>query len=358
MDNMQKITFAARSDTGRVRTNNEDNLYIDGVFLTPETRDKPFSLVGEADLPCVFAVCDGMGGQADGEFASLTAAGTLARFAGRLMTAPQPQLAAVAAEYVAAANGLLCDEMRKRAVRMGTTLALAVARADGIFAYSLGDSRIYALADGKLRQLSRDHTLAQTKIAAGLLTEEEARLGGDWHKLTACIGLFADEQEVVPDVIPALPAGRAARILICSDGLTDMVRDDRIEEILRSGGTAAGAADALLAEAIANGGRDNTTVVVFDVPGAQSTAPPGGSGAPKVRRFSFGSFALGLALGLAAATVIALAVLKPGGSDPAAATPTPEPSAVQTTAEPEPSAVPSDEPTAEPSAADTGGETE
>jgi protein phosphatase len=103
---MPTIIYAARSDSGRKRESNEDNLYINGVILTPETRNAPFSLNGAADAPCLFAVCDGMGGEEDGEFASLTAVNTLSEFAERINAAPTEQLDAIVQEYVAKA--LLC----------------------------------------------------------------------------------------------------------------------------------------------------------------------------------------------------------------------------------------------------------
>jgi protein phosphatase len=249
-----------------VRGSNEDNLYVNGVTLTAETRAAAFALEGAADAPCLFAVCDGMGGEEDGEFASLTAVGTLATFAERIRAAAPQHLDALVQEYVAGANAALCAAMGARGVRMGTTLALAALCPEGVHTYSIGDSRIYALCGGAFRQLSTDHTLVTPKIKMGLLTEEEARKDKDWHKLTAYLGVFEDESEVCADVLPVLPLKEGARLLLCSDGLTDMVPDHRIEQILRDAAAAENAADTLLEEALANGGKDNVTVVLLDVP--------------------------------------------------------------------------------------------
>jgi protein phosphatase len=248
---------------GRVRGNNEDNLYCAGVSLTQESRNAPFALDGSQALPQIFAVCDGMGGQADGEFASLTAVTSLSEFAKRIIAAEQPDV--FVQEYVVEANTLLCEAMRERSVRIGTTLALAVIKQDGLHAYSIGDSRIYALTSEDFRQISDDHTLIAPKIKMGLLTDEQARQDKDWHKLTAYLGVFENELEICADILPIIPIENGLRLLLCSDGLTDMVLDNRIEEILRTALTASVAADTLLKEALDNGGKDNTTVIVIDV---------------------------------------------------------------------------------------------
>ncbi|MDR2176158.1 MAG: protein phosphatase 2C domain-containing protein [Synergistaceae bacterium] len=262
------LSFSARSHIGRVRINNEDNLYCDGAAMTPENRDAPFALSGGADTPCIFAVCDGMGGEADGEFASLTAVAALAEHAEAIESAASAEadeIHTAVRKFVTDANGRLCDAMRAKPGRMGTTLALAVVTDEAVYAYNLGDSRIYVLKEGRVCRLSEDHTLAAQKVEMGLLTEEEARTSRWGHSLTRHLGLFEDEMIVVPAAAEPLPIGGGCRLLLCSDGLTDMVRDARIEEILRSGPAAEDAAERLLAEALRNGGRDNVTCVVVDV---------------------------------------------------------------------------------------------
>ena len=261
---MPTLTYAVRSDMGRKRENNEDNLYACGITLTAENRNEPFSFDGLVSAPCLFAVCDGMGGEADGEFASMSAVTELAKFVECINVAEQPDL--IVQEYVTKTNTLLCDAMRERSVRMGTTLALAAVRPDGVHAYSIGDSRIYALCGGEFRQISSDHTLVAPKIKMGLLTDEQARQDKDWHKLTAYLGVFEDELEICADVLPVLSFENGLRLLMCSDGLTDMVLDNRIEEILCASLTATEAADVLLKEALDNGCKDNITIIVLDIP--------------------------------------------------------------------------------------------
>jgi len=265
---MQAITYAARSDTGHKREKNEDNLFAGGITLNADNRNKPFSAGGTASMPCLFAVCDGMGGYADGDFASMSAIDMLAKYAGRIKTAEPPD--ALVDEYVINVNKLLCGAMLERSVRMGTTLALIVAQPGGLHAYTLGDSRIYMLNGGVFKQISTDHTLVTPKIKLGLLTDEQARKKSDWHKLTAYLGVFDNELEICADTLPVLPLCDGLRILACSDGLTDMVLDGRIEEILRGNKTPAAAADFLMEEALNNGGKDNITIIVFDITSAQT----------------------------------------------------------------------------------------
>lgn len=263
---MRDIYYDSYSHPGLVRTNNEDDVYCDGEIITPETRDVPFASCGSADVPCLFAVCDGMGGEADGEVASLTAVRALADHADAIKRAAangQDVDRAVCA-YVADANARLCDMMIGRPVRMGTTLTLAVITASHIHTYNIGDSRIYIFKEGKLTQLTEDHTMAVQKVKMGLITKQEAERDRSRHVLTRYLGIFEDEMTLTPDAIPPIPADDRYRLLLCSDGLTDMVSDEQIEAILREAMDAKDAADALVKAALDNGGRDNVTCIVID----------------------------------------------------------------------------------------------
>jgi protein phosphatase len=113
---------------------------------------------------------------------------------------------------------------------------------------------------------SEDHTLAAQNDKIGVITEEQALSDRGRHRLTRYLGIFEDEMIVSPDIIEPLPAGPNLRVLLCSDGLTDMVAGSRIGEILRRAHTADEAAGLLLGEALKNGGADNVTCVVVDAP--------------------------------------------------------------------------------------------
>jgi protein phosphatase len=304
---------------GRARRGNEDNLFCCGAALDEASRDMPFSVCGETGAPAVFAVCDGMGGELAGERASLAAVQALADFDGRLRGADSARLDALVCEYVAEANRRIrlgagetkaepraaaCAEWamagespngarvppcngeggaasaeravagesperpapQERPARTGSTLALAVVARGELRAYNIGDSRVYVLDGAGLRLLSADHTLAMAKVRAGLLTEEQARRSGEWSKLTACLGIASDDgTEFSADISPPVPLSGRMRLLLCSDGLTDMAPDERIGQILRSAKNVRQAAQELMSEALNSGGADNVTLIVADI---------------------------------------------------------------------------------------------
>ena len=135
---MITINFSCKSTIGLVRKNNEDNFYCNGEMLISQEN---YSLNGFARTPCIFAVCDGMGGESNGELASLTAVNVLDEYAENI------KLAALSSKnvdetvqlYISAANKKICNVMRENSFRMGTTLALVVIAGDFIRAYNIGD---------------------------------------------------------------------------------------------------------------------------------------------------------------------------------------------------------------------------
>ena len=245
-----RASFAGRSDTGRVRARNEDAW-----------------IVSEEDGLAV--VADGMGGHPGGDTASRlaadAAAGTLREAAPR---------AATSADNL---HGPLGDAMARcvldahRAVRLtaretpsldgkGTTrTALLVAPGSGRWAVGhAGDSRAYLLRGGRLEQVTRDDTWIQAEVEAGRIPPEEARGHPAAHVLRQCVGL--DEP---PE--PRRYGGDARpgdRFLLCSDGLTDMVEDSVIQELLADADDPDEAARSLVERALEEGGKDNVTVVV------------------------------------------------------------------------------------------------
>ncbi|MCL1918107.1 MAG: serine/threonine-protein phosphatase [Peptococcaceae bacterium] len=258
-----KVSFAARSDASRVRDNNEDNLYCAGVTLTPKTRSVPLTLDGKIKTPSLFAVFDGMGGIADGEFASLTAAQTLSDHNADITTASsQEEITAAVQQYVAKTNKLLCEAMREKATRLGTTLALIVISETTIMPYNLGDSRIYIFSEDTLRQVSVDHTLSAQKVKLGILTPEQALSDRDRHTLSVYLGILEDEFSVMAEELPPIPRKPGQRILLCSDGLTETMTDAEIEAVMRSAKTVTAAASQLLELSLKDGGKDNVTCIV------------------------------------------------------------------------------------------------
>lgn len=266
-----QIVYAARSDKGRTRRNNEDNLYCCGTILTSDIRDLPFRTDGSFTVPAIFAIFDGIGGEQMGEQASSTAVQTLTEHADKICRAGVDQIDAEVKAFVTDINQKLQYESKSMSTRMGTTMALAVVTQGGVWAYNIGDSRIYALDKDGLHRISIDHTLAMRKVEAGLITETEARQSCDWSKLTACLGIASDNgmsSEI--RINPSVPLPGNIRLLLCSDGLTDMVHDDRIEQILRSSRFVDKIVQNLMSEALNNGGKDNTTIIAVEIQGKSS----------------------------------------------------------------------------------------
>jgi protein phosphatase len=232
---LQAIETVWRTDTGRQRRENEDSAYVHAP---------------------VFVVADGMGGAQAGEVASRMAIETFEEGLPKSGT-PQDRLA----ELVRDANHRIYDRSRADQGRagMGTTLTAAYL-ADGDLAIAhVGDSRAYLLRDGELTRLTQDHSLVDELVRQGKLTEAQAAEHPQRSIITRALG---PEPEVDVDTF-SYPMQDGDVLLLCSDGLTSMVSEDRVADIVRGAGTLDQAADRLIAEANEAGGRDNITVVLF-----------------------------------------------------------------------------------------------
>lgn len=247
------IQMRGRSDSGRQRDHNEDSLLA----------------IPEAGL---FAVADGMGGHEAGEVASALALSALQEALAprvKLPAALQAPALEALAEGVRVANRRVFEAGRHRPAdaRMGTTLVTALLENGQVVLASVGDSRIYRVRDGKLDQLSRDHSLVGELVARGEMTPEEARHSPHKHVITRALGM---QPAVEVDAwSEALQSGDL--FLLCSDGLTDEVTDPEILEALLAGGSDLEAAcQALIDLANRRGGRDNITALLVRYEAAQA----------------------------------------------------------------------------------------
>ena len=231
------VEEAYKTDTGRQRHANEDSYF--------------------ARSP-VFAVADGMGGAQAGEVASRIAAGAFEQ--GMEDEAPaESQLEGIAQD----ANREIHELAQRDSSRagMGTTLTAALLR-DGELALShVGDSRAYVLRDGELKRLTKDHSLVEELRRQGRLTDEEAEEHPQRSIITRALG---PEPSVNVDTM-TFPAKSGDVFLLCSDGLTTMVSDEEIAEILGEAKTLRAGVNKLIDAANAKGGRDNITAVAFRV---------------------------------------------------------------------------------------------
>ena len=238
------VEQAYLSDTGRQRTANEDSFF--------------------AGSP-VFAVADGMGGAQAGEVASRIAAESFGP-ANRGDSAPEAYLRSVAVAANRRINDLAAEDESRSG--MGTTFTAALIDGDDVSLAHVGDSRAYLLRDGDLRMLTADHSLVEELLRQGKLTPEQAEDHPQRSIITRALG---PESEVEVDTM-TYRARPGDVYLLCSDGLTTMVKDDEIASILSRSASLEDAAQQLVEEANMAGGRDNITVVLFRV-GKGAAAP-------------------------------------------------------------------------------------
>lgn len=260
----QDISFGSRTNIGYVRDHNEDSLII---------------------IPPLFAVADGMGGHEAGEIASEITVNTLAELAPSHLDAEGLTAAVEAANY----NVMKAPRQGIGRDGMGTTLTAAMLEGERLLIAQVGDSRAYLLHKGHLQQITRDHSLMADLIEAGQITPEEARVHPNRSVITRAIG---SDIHMRPDIYE-LNVDAGDRILLCSDGLSSMISNNAIESIMRRQSDAQHCADELVTAALENGGADNVTVVVADVPGFSEVRE-------KKRAHKSRVFYIGLAIALVA----------------------------------------------------------
>jgi len=240
---------------GQERKNNEDNFYLNGCYR--ENVETASFQVTERCEEGTFAVFDGMGGAEYGEEASLRAAEALLPYGNRLM---QEQIG----EYIRHANESICSWRRENHdVPCGTTVALLSLREDRAICCNLGDSRIYLMRGGALRQLTQEHTLSALMVRMGVYEDVSCAQVRERHTLTRYLGAYEEESTLSVYYAEPFSVEVGDILLLCSDGLTDMVDEPEISSILCFGGSAEEMAVALREAALTNGGHDNVTVGII-----------------------------------------------------------------------------------------------
>jgi protein phosphatase len=231
-------SYARASDTGRKRRRNEDSYVVQ---------------------PPLFAVADGMGGAQAGEVASRLAAGALEEADAQDISAPE-RLASVIQE----ANRRVFERAASDPATsgMGTTMTVALVGEDGVTIGHVGDSRAYVVREGRLDQLTEDHSLVNELLKSGKLSREEAEVHPQRSVITRAVGTDPD---VDVDTF-VVDANEGDIFLLCSDGLTDMVGDDDIlETVERHRDDLDRVTKALVSAANRGGGEDNITVIAFTI---------------------------------------------------------------------------------------------
>jgi serine/threonine protein phosphatase PrpC len=272
LESMVKVDFGAVTHAGKVRKNNEDHYLVGrlGRSLEPLMTNMPAGQLPErlAEYGHGMLVADGMGGEAAGEVASRMAINLLvkliietAKWGRRLDKQEAEALAARMEGYYRAIHTELVHqaEINPAVTGIGTTLTLAYSFCSDLFVAHVGDSRVYLLRDGQLSQLTHDQTVAQRLADAGDIPQEAVATHRLRHMLTNALG--GHKGSVVAQLEQFRLADRD-RLLLCSDGLTDMVDDAAIETVLREIDPPQQAAEKLLELALDAGGRDNITIVL------------------------------------------------------------------------------------------------
>lgn len=266
---------AGLTDRGRVRQNNQDQflmagleraLYVEGSSLPTE----PGTRLTDRPQGRIFIVADGIGGHGGGEVASAVATDAMAHYAFAAMPwmlstadgAPQELIDGLR-EALRGAQARMRRVAQRKGLNqdLGTTLTMAYVAWPDLYLVHVGDSRAYLLRESHLHRLTRDHTLAQRLVDGKAMTEEEAKHSRFSHVLVNAVGGESDELEVE---LHHLSLAVGDQLLLCSDGLYDMLDDPEIAAQLQKG------ADNAVAEVVAElvdaanraGGRDNVTVIV------------------------------------------------------------------------------------------------
>ena len=247
--------FFSATDTGRARNNNEDSVAVD-------------------EAAGMVVLADGMGGYNAGEVASGMATSFIKAELGRWLT----EASSNAADSDVRRAMDICVDNANRAIfsaansnpqyaGMGTTLVVGVFREGRLLVGHVGDSRAYRMREGRMSQITKDHSLLQEQIDAGLITMEQAAFSANKNLVTRAVGV--EDTVLLENHMHDLLPGDL--YLLCSDGLSDMLSDETVRELLHRHDSLADAATALIAAANEAGGKDNISVILARVLGSGTT---------------------------------------------------------------------------------------
>ena len=248
-----QIEYAYTCHIGKVRGNNEDNFWCCGETLPADNQgtEKIHTGIISGDKTPVLAVFDGMGGESCGEMAAYLASAEFGRYyeENRRHLKKEPE------NFINGAcrsmNEAVCSYGRENRIRsMGTTVAMTLFAPDALYACNLGDSRIYLSGDGQFRQLSTDHVLGGNMLGKAPLTQY--------------LGIPMEQLMLEPSVAE-IRYQEGNRILLCSDGMTDMLTDGEIADILTRESSLRETVEIFLERVLKKGGRDNVTIILCEI---------------------------------------------------------------------------------------------
>jgi PPM family protein phosphatase len=238
-----KLRFTTLSDTGVVRSVNQDACYAD----SPQAR--------------FFIVADGMGGHAGGQEASRIAKDTVSSFLDNYWNSDEASDTLLAKSLLEANEAIIADQLEHpERADMGTTAVVFMWR-DRAWYSHVGDSRLYLFREDRLQQITQDHTWVSMAVKVGDLSQEQARNHPYRHVLSQCLG----RKDLAQIEVQPIDLQAGDRLLLCSDGLTEELSDAEIAKYMSVEYTCEETAAALVKGAKTNGGRDNITVVIVEI---------------------------------------------------------------------------------------------
>ena len=239
------MNYSVLTDIGRARSQNQD-----AVFATDE-------VVGS--LPNLFVVADGMGGHKAGEYASNQAIALVKR---EVASDTESEPVQIINQGITTANNSIYEEAAQDATKsgMGTTMVVATIFDHHMCVGNVGDSRLYVYREGQLQQITQDHSVVGEMVRKGEMPKEQARNHPKRNLITRAVGA---EKEIRVDFFDETLAD-GDLVLMCTDGLTSMVEEKQIEEVLASAVPLQEKTDRLVELANDNGGRDNITIIIIE----------------------------------------------------------------------------------------------
>jgi protein phosphatase len=301
-----KISIGKQTDVGCVREANEDSFYVE----LPE-EGAPQGVAASSNRYALLIVADGMGGQVAGKEASETAVEVVkALFAAKAKTGkPLKDIKRFLVDAARDANKAVFKKGEAKTVNMGTTLTMAFIADHNAFIGHVGDSRAYHVRKREIRQVTEDHSLAEDMVKKGKATREEVRTSPMRSMLTRSIGT---KKEVAVDDPIGIELEDGDCLVLCTDGLTNLVEDQEILSAIHNTADLQKACNKLVDTARKRGGHDNITIVAAEIGALERVTGLGTKAKTVVMKSKKGDkkkMILFAAIGLLAAIFVLLALL-------------------------------------------------
>lgn len=258
-----RIKTAVCTSVGMKRKSNQDNFYVNG-FVNKSNKQFLLKKFLSSKKEQILCICDGMGGEKNGDVASFIAVESLDKYRKKysnLFSRFDEHMNA----YVQSANKNICTYIKNNdGERMGTTMVTICISPenDEAVVANVGDSKAYLYRNEVMKKISEDHNQAQSMVNIGIISEEEARTHKDKSKLTQYLGIFQNEMLIEPFLSDNIIMRKNDIFLLCSDGLTDMLENREIENVLKQKNGIKYKAKKLIDIANQKGGKDNITIIL------------------------------------------------------------------------------------------------